>query len=209
VQAGRTPPEVALSAREREARGDRGEPAVEGPERRAAEGGGCEEVDVDPTDAACMKSVTFDESQHLLVRGGPGLRQIRETPEDLGAPPEVAERHFPENGGVAKDLSVEKKRRELLVSPPEVIDPDGRVDEDQRPAPRLRAGAGRRRRGGRSVFSEPPSAASRRALSRAISASSPAWTIAVFSLRPVRFRAFSRRVSFRIRVVLICISMPS
>jgi hypothetical protein len=167
-------------------------------------------VNVDPADAASLEGVTFDELQRFLVRGSPGLLQLREKSEDLGTPPEVAKCHLAVNAGMPKDLSVEKKRRELFVPPPEMVDPDGCVDEDQRPAPRLEAGTGsrRRRRGGRSAFSEPPSAASRRALSRAMSASSPAWTIAVFSLMPVRLRAFSKRSSFRISVVLICIIMP-
>ena len=54
---------------------------------------------------------------------------------------------------------------------------------------------------------EPPRAAKRRALSRAMRVSRPARTRAVFSLRPVRVRAFSMRASSRMRVVLICISM--
>jgi IS5 family transposase len=88
-----------------------------------------------------------------------------------------------------------------------VIDPDGGIDQDQPDLVR-RAARARRRGGRRKPFSEPPRAASLRALSRAINASRPAWTIAVFSFRPVRLRALARRSSSRISVVLICISMP-
>ena len=65
----------------------------------------------------------------------------------------------------------------------------------------------RRRRTGLSFFSVPPSAASRRALSRAISASRPRRTRAVFSVTPVNCDARLRSSSSMLSVVLICISM--
>jgi hypothetical protein len=164
-------------------------------------------VGVDPSDAAARESVPFDELQNFGMLCGVGLRQLREEPEDLGAPSQVAERQFADHERVKENEPVLEEGREPGVSTPQVIDPEGRVDQDQRLALGLRTGAGRRRRGSRRPFSVPPSAASRRALSRAMSASRPAWTIAVFSVRPVRLLAFARRESSRISVVLICISM--
>jgi hypothetical protein len=69
-----------------------------------------------------------------------------------------------------------------------------------------RAG-GRRRGTGLSPRSVPPSAASRRALSRAISAWSPACSTAVFSRSPHNSWAFASSASSMIRVVRICINM--
>jgi hypothetical protein len=69
-----------------------------------------------------------------------------------------------------------------------------------------RAG-GRRRGTGLRPRSVPPSAASRRALSRAISAWSPACSTAVFSRSPLNSWAFASSASSMIRVVRICINM--
>ncbi|CAB5084234.1 hypothetical protein D3OALGA1CA_4138 [Olavius algarvensis associated proteobacterium Delta 3] len=67
--------------------------------------------------------------------------------------------------------------------------------------PDLRLGIGRK------LSSDPPSLARRLALSRAIKASKPSRTKAVFSLTPVSFDAFSKIWSSMLSVVLICINM--
>ena len=59
----------------------------------------------------------------------------------------------------------------------------------------------------RSLFSVPPSLASRMLLSRAIKASKPSRTKEVFSLTPVSREAFSNILSSMLSVVLICINM--
>jgi len=56
-------------------------------------------------------------------------------------------------------------------------------------------------------FSVPPSAASRAALSRATSASSPILTKAVFSFTPVSLQAFANKASSILSVVLMHTSM--
>src|SRR5258708_27647763 len=82
---------------------------------------------------------------------------------------------------------------------PEVLNPDGSVGEHDH--------AGR----GRGMFDilgcVPPSAARRLPASRAISASSPARTKAVFSWMPVTSLARLSRLSSMINVVRICLSM--
>jgi hypothetical protein len=93
--------------------------------------------------------------------------------------------------------------RQPGIASPEVINPHRRVDEDHKP-PR---GAERRRRTGAAPESEPPSAASRRALARAISASRPAWIRAVFSSMRVSRRASASRRSSMFNVVFICINV--
>lgn len=60
---------------------------------------------------------------------------------------------------------------------------------------------------GRSFFCVPPSAANRAALSRAMSASRPIRTSAVFSRTPVNSEARDRIESSMLRVVLIHISV--
>jgi hypothetical protein len=80
---------------------------------------------------------------------------------------------------VSQDFSGLKEGLQGAVSPPKVVDPDGSVDKNH--ATRL----GRRRRIGLRPRSVPPSFDSRRALSRAINASRPMRTSAVFLETPV------------------------
>jgi hypothetical protein len=61
---------------------------------------------------------------------------------------------------------------------------------------------------GQRSFAVPPSLASLLALSRAISASRPILTRAVFYLIPVNSEALPRILSSMLIVVLICIMMP-
>ena len=80
---------------------------------------------------------------------------------------------FPETLDYQREVSAR-----LGLTNVQVIHPDRGVDEDH-------DALARRRGFRRSAFSVPPKAASRRALSKAISASSPLWINAVFSLTPV------------------------
>lgn len=194
-----------VSAEERKPlRGD-GESAIQRPDPDAAEGCRDEKVNIDPSDAAAGKALSLDELQDLAVLGGFGPRQLAEKSEDLGPSAHLSESQLADDERVNQNEPILEKPTETGVSAPQVVDPDGRVDERQ-PAV-FRPYGGRRLRAKRRPFSEPPSAASRRALSRATRASRPAWTIAVFSFRPVSLRAFSSSSSFRISVVLICINM--
>jgi hypothetical protein len=84
-----------------------------------------------------------------------------------------------------------------------MLDPNRRINKDHR----LRSP--RRRRMGRKPDSVPASAASRLAASRAIRASTPACTKAVFSRIPVICRARSSNSALMMSVVLICVSMAT
>src|SRR5712692_6412674 len=162
-------------------------------------------MDVHPAHAAASEVVSVDELEGLVVAGGLCPRHFLEKTEHLGAPLQPAERQLTHDERVDENEPALQKGREPRVAFAQMIDPDRCVDENQRGV--LPEGRARRRGARRRSLSEPPSAASLRALSRAIKASRPAWTIAVFSFRPVRLRALSRRSSSRISVVLICISM--
>jgi hypothetical protein len=205
VEAGRSAVILEVSGEERKPlRGD-GEPAIQRPDPDTAERCRDEKVNVNPSDAATSQAMSFDKLKDLAVLGGFGPRQLAEEPEDLEPSPHSSERQLAEDERVHQDEPVLEKMLEAGVPASQVVDPDGRVDERQRFALRMRGA--RRRRAGRRPFSEQPSTARRRALSRATRASRPAWTIAVFSFRPVSLRAFSRSSSFRISVVLICINI--
>jgi hypothetical protein len=88
---------------------------------------------------------------------------------------------------------------ELAVLRPEVIDPDGGVNQDHY--------AVLLRRIGLAFFSLPPRAASRWALLRATKASNPILTSAVFSFTPVKREASFSIESSILSVVLMHIIM--
>src|SRR5262245_22274081 len=103
---------------------------------------------------------------------------------------------------VRPDLPICEQQLQLTVDLAQMVDPDGAVDEDH--LARRRGPVARRRRGTTALGSVPPKAASLLALSRAIKARSPACTMAVFSSRPDRRRAFSSSSASRMSVVRIC-----
>ena len=88
-----------------------------------------------------------------------------------------------------------KEGLQRAVSRPKVIDPDGSIDEDHATRP------GRRRRTGFKPRSVPPSFDSRHALSRAINASRPMRTSAVFLETPVNRAARLMRDASMFKVV--------
>jgi len=90
----------------------------------------------------------------------------------------------------------------VTATPPKVGNPNRGINDDH--------GydfADLRLRMARRSFSVPPSLARRLLLSRAIRASSPRRTNAVFSLSPVKRDAFSKILSSIFRVVLMCTNM--
>jgi hypothetical protein len=162
-------------------------------------------MDIDPADAAARKLVAVDELEGLVMIRRLRSRHLPKKAEDFRPSLQPTERQLTQDERVDENQPVAQESLKPRVASAQMVDPDRGIDQDQRCSLRVR----RERRWGarRKPFSEPPRAASRRALSRAISASRPALTIAVFSLKPVRLRALSSRSSSRISVVLICISM--
>jgi len=93
-------------------------------------------------------------------------KRIQE-PQYLFTVLKIPTRHFADHKGMAQHLLIVKQRDQALVPSPEMIDPYRRINKDHFATPE------RRLRTGRNCFSLPPSSARRRALSRAINASSP------------------------------------
>jgi hypothetical protein len=103
---------------------------------------------------------------------------------------------------MADHLRIEEQLFQMPAAPPKVGNPNRGINDDH--------GydfADLRLRMGRRSFSVPPSLARRLLLSRAIRASNPRRTKAVFSLRPVKRDAFSKILSSIFSVVLIHINM--
>src|SRR3990172_3013979 len=117
--------------------------------------------------------------EDLIVFRDSGLWEVRQETEDLPPVPEVATRQLSDYKRMAERCLVMEKRLQTGIARAEGLDPNGGVNENHA------ALTGRRRRTGRRPFSVPPRPARRRALSRAMRASSPRRTREVFSLTPV------------------------
>jgi hypothetical protein len=111
-------------------------------------------------------------------------------------------RRLADHERVHQALCVLERLRQSLVSVAEIVDADGRVGEDYEAVRRI----ARRRGIVRKSCSVPPSRASRRPFSIAISALRPARTGAVFSVMRVNLRASANKASSMLRVVLIRIN---
>ena len=105
---------------------------------------------------------------------------------------------------MAEHLSVNEKAGEPMIGHAQVVDPDRCIDQNHAD---FRATLDLRRGLERAFVSEPPNAANRMALSRAMSASKPARTTAVFSRSPLNCVARPSNASSMFKVVRICISM--
>lgn len=132
-------------------------------------------MDIDPSDPTAHQRVAIDKVQHLRVFGNRHLLQSTEEHQNLAAVLEIAARQFANDELVARYTARSQMVRKAPPASPQVIHPDGRVSKSHLPLRLRRRGLLRSRR------SDPPSAARRCALSRAISASSPARTSADFS----------------------------
>lgn len=153
---------------------------------------------IDPADASTVEPLSLDEPEELTLLDHWRPRQGCQKVEHLASVPKVPA------GKLANCERMDDSDPTLqIVGQPwftlaKVLDPDRRIDDHAE---------ARRLRGDERVGSEPPRAASRRALSRSTKAWRPAWTNAVFSSIPVAWRASSIRSSRRFSVVRICFSM--
>src|SRR5438093_159579 len=156
---------------------------------------------VDPADPTTEQPVFFNEGEDLVVPRDMGAGEGLEQRQDLPTISDLATCELADDERVREDLLVEEERNERPVPGAQMVDPDRGVDQRHatRPPRRLRIRDNR--------FSVPPSWARRRALSRAMSASSPIRTRAVFSEIPVSLAAWRRSASSMFRVVLMYASI--
>jgi len=156
-------------------------------------------VCVNPSQSSSPEPPIFDKLQDFRVGCQPGRRQRMQIRQDGCAVFQVAARQFAGNKRMHQHEPLRKTVRQGWLAATQVLNPDGSVGEHHQ--------AGRRRGMFDILGCVPPSAASRLPASRAISASSPARTKAVFSWIPVSSLARWSRLSSMINVVRICISM--
>src|SRR2546430_4016889 len=160
-------------------------------------------MDVHPPNSVSVEPLVLYEFQDFAMLCHLCFRQSLQQSEHLSTIPQGTTRQFPDDERVRQHLLFVEKTRQLSVAGAEMIDPDGSIDQDHATEP------GRRRRTGFSLGSVAPSLARRRALARAISASRPRRTSAVFFATPVSLAAFcsSSRSMFSVVLISICIMM--
>src|SRR6516225_2856651 len=152
---------------------------------------------IDPADPLAVQVLALNHAHHFLMLGDLRLGQSLEQSKDLHPIAQPPACQLTDDEGMGQHLTDFQEGPKHAVSSAQMIDPDGRVDEGHATRP------GRRRRIVLKPGSVPPSLASRWALSRAINASSPMRTSAVFLETPVNRAARRRRDGSILRVVLI------
>src|SRR5260221_11783319 len=157
-------------------------------------------MDVDVSEPLAHQLVTFDEVEGLLISGHGTGRQHREQVEDFAPLCQLTASELTDHKRMDQDLAAVECLHEGWIRLVEVVDPDGRVDEDHE---------GRRLRGAFASRSLPPSRASLLALSRAINARRPSWISAVRSCVPVNRWASEINCSSRLMVVRISPSVDA
>jgi hypothetical protein len=124
-----------------------------------------------------------------------------EIAQNAGSMAEIPASQFTHDERMDQNQAVAQQLGKVVRAFTKVGDPNRGVHQNHACRPGRRLGILR------SAGAVPPKAASRRAASRAIKASRPAWTKAVFWRMPVNCEARSSRLSSMISVVLICIHM--
>ena len=157
----------------------------------------------------CEAQATPKEATRIDHRHGFGmtrllrLRQLIQEVKELCALLQRTAGQLPDHERMTEHRVRLERVDKACVAAAQVVDPDGRVDQDHAD----RRGVERRRGIAGSDGCDPPRATSRRALSLAINALSPACTNAVFSSIRVSRCASASRSSSILRVVFICMSM--
>jgi len=157
---------------------------------------------IDKTDPHARQLVPLDKEKEFIQSCNWSHREGMKKGKEFVSVFDVTTGQLTDYKKMADHLCVEEQFFKMTAAPPKVGNPNGGINDDH--------GydlADLRLRIGRRSFSVPPSLARRLLLSRAIRASSPRRTSAVFSLRPVKRDAFSKISSSMFSVVLICINM--
>lgn len=86
---------------------------------------------IHPADAAPRQPPPLDERHHVVVRGDRSGGQSSEVREDLRAMPKQGSAgQLANDERVGQDLVVTDQNRQRRIGPPEVIDPNGAVNQN-------------------------------------------------------------------------------
>ncbi len=139
--------------------------------------------------------MTFNKKEHFIILGAGCRRQCMEQRNNLFAVFQIAASQLTDHKRMNHHLLLFQQIDQLCIGFTKMVNPNGCIDQNH--AAVLRRGTSF------TSGSLPPRAASRSALRRAISASSPMRINAVFSLTPVSFAASLNSASSIFSVVFI------
>lgn len=122
-------------------------------------------MNIDPPDTSTKETLAVDETQQLVLLDQRSSWKRCQKGEHLGSVAEVHTSEFANDERMDRDDPSLQMFPEARFAFTQMLDPDRSVDDHAE---------GRRRRGGARAGSEPPKAASRRALSRSTNAWRPA-----------------------------------
>ena len=154
-------------------------------------------MDVDVPDAFAVQGAALDELQDLVAIGHHSGRQVLQQFEYRLAVAQTSTRDLAHHERMHHDGRALKQVDKPRIATAKVIDPNGRVDQNQAGFPvRLRGAAF-------NAGCVPPNLARRLALSRSMSAFNPAFRMAVRSIGPANLVALASNSSSMLIVVRI------
>ena len=157
---------------------------------------------IDKTDPHARQLVALDKEKEFIQSHNWSHWEGMKKGKEFLSVFDVPARQLADYKRMADHLCIEEQFFKMTAAPPKVGNPNRGIDDDHG-----YGFSGLRLRMARRSFSVPPSLARRLLLSRAIRASSPRRTKAVFSVRPVKRDASSKILSSMFNVVLIRINM--
>lgn len=144
-------------------------PSIQSPQARAGDNRRRQQVNVNPAQPATPKATGVEEGDDLSMSRRWKVGKLFQQGDCLRAAAQGSARELPDDEIVAADQPGFEEGAQVRAIVAKMRNPDGAVREDHR-----RLGRARLRGALRAAGSVPPNEASRLALSRAISASSPA-----------------------------------
>ncbi len=112
--------------------GRRAQPLVTSPEPHAiGQRRRSQQMDIDVADASAMKPVAVDEAKDLVTVGNRSLRQVAQQFQDRCAIAQTAARDLAEDERMHDDTATIERVGELVIATAQMVDPHGRVDQDQ------------------------------------------------------------------------------
>lgn len=99
------------------------------PQRYGGKHGRCQQVHIDPAQSTAHQAPTLDECQHFVVIRDRHRWKLADQLEDFAAPRKISARKLPDDERVSPNQPVFEELRESRVALPQVLDPDGGIDQ--------------------------------------------------------------------------------
>ena len=109
-----------------------GEASVAGPQPGSCERCRCQQMSVDPADSPAHKAMALNKGQHLVVAAYRHTRQSLKQHQHFRAATQPAACQLADNEWVAFHFFVAEQDAERRIAPPEMVNPDGSINQHER-----------------------------------------------------------------------------